>query len=172
VPYYALVNKAGMGRVVDVVGGVELDVQADETSIRLSDGQLAFADAGLQWASGAQAVAYMDSREMDDDTQRNRRQRAVLDAILHKLSGGMRLSEALALGTELLSLVKTNVGFAEVLQAGMALIQKGYERPEQLRTPEKWVSRGVNFHIVAVADDMNAEIRRLKEFLYGKEEAS
>ncbi|MEG1813960.1 MAG: hypothetical protein RR337_11780 [Clostridia bacterium] len=54
----------------------------------------------------------------------------------------------------------------------MALIQKGYERPEQLRTPEKWVSRGVNFHIVAVADDMNAEIRRLKEFLYGKEEAS
>ena len=90
----------GLMKVVDAVGGVEIDIKeneikhlnnyqasmyaTEENPNNLTDDYVAITEPGLQTLSGYQAVAYCRIRAVGNDFGRTERQRKVLQAVLDK----------------------------------------------------------------------------------------
>lgn len=163
---YAMVRREDMGKIIQKLGGVEIDIQEEDlkpTGLR---------KAGRQKLNGTQAIAYMAGRDMSEnnsDIGRNDRQRVVLRAILEQtLAGGM--NGMLAFADAVLPLMQTNVGLSDVFGAVMSLSGVGFGGHAEDRTPlrqERRV-RFVRSHEVVYVQDMQAEIDRVHAFLYGQ----
>lgn len=163
VPLYAMVGKSQMGEIVDAMGGVTVDVTADE----LSGSSLT--QTGPQRLTGAQAVAYMGERTMDGsgDAGRNERQRKVLSAILEEaFSGGAQ--STLSFVQSVLPMMESNITLQDAMRVLSALMLTDVSLPRQDRTPRMsdrmW--RVTNGHEVAYVQDMDAERARVYAFLY------
>lgn len=89
VDYFILVDFATFEQVVDLVGGVTIDVPAviDDplypTSDDLNTG--VYFDAGPQHMDGKRALMYVRTRRADDEFQRNLRQQQVIKALFEPL---------------------------------------------------------------------------------------
>ena len=76
------VDFSGFKAVIDAIGGVDIELRADEASyIRYAQSGLS---AGINRLGGEAALAYSRIRELDGDFQRTARQRRVLTAVLEK----------------------------------------------------------------------------------------
>ena len=93
---YVTVNFFGLARVIDYLGGVELDVSQSElydlnTNVipktDFGDGITCekLETSGLQTLSGAQAVCYARIRKVDSDLERGNRQKELIMAIFDKV---------------------------------------------------------------------------------------
>jgi LCP family protein required for cell wall assembly len=71
--YYVRVNFAGFMKVIDAVGGIDVDVECPLPDINLS--------AGMHHMNGQEALRYARSRKSTNDFDRGRRQRKVLMAL-------------------------------------------------------------------------------------------
>jgi LCP family protein required for cell wall assembly len=71
--YYVRVDFAGFIKIIDAVGGIDVDVDCALTDINLS--------AGIHHMDGKQALRYARSRKSTNDFDRGRRQRKVLMAL-------------------------------------------------------------------------------------------
>jgi LCP family protein required for cell wall assembly len=71
--YYVRVDFQGFIKIIDAVGGVNIDVECPLPDINLS--------AGIQHMNGKQALRYSRSRKSTSDFDRGRRQRKVLMAL-------------------------------------------------------------------------------------------
>ena len=94
--YYVEVDFYGFERIVDMVGGIDVDVPAP-----LIDNEYPTPDygytriyipAGLQHMDGATALMYARSRHADSDLGRNRRQQQVLIALRERALGSISLT--------------------------------------------------------------------------------
>jgi LCP family protein required for cell wall assembly len=73
VQYYVRVDFQGFMKIIDTVGGIDIDVDCPLPDINLS--------AGMHHMDGAQALRYARSRKSTNDFDRGRRQRKVLMAL-------------------------------------------------------------------------------------------
>jgi LCP family protein required for cell wall assembly len=71
--YYVRVDFQGFMKIIDTVGGIDVDVDCPLPDIKLT--------AGMQHFDGAQALRYARSRHSTNDFDRGRRQRKVLMAL-------------------------------------------------------------------------------------------
>jgi LCP family protein required for cell wall assembly len=71
--YYVRVDFQGFMKIIDAVGGVNIDVDCPLPDIKLS--------AGMQHMNGQEALRYARSRKSTNDFDRGRRQRKVLMAL-------------------------------------------------------------------------------------------
>ena len=72
-------------RVVDTLGGVEIDLTEEEAKyLTKSVGYVGSFQPGKQTLTGTEALAYSRIRKIDSDIQRTQRQRTVLSALLEK----------------------------------------------------------------------------------------
>ncbi len=71
--YYVRVDFAGFMKIIDAVGGIDVDVECPLPDINLS--------AGMHHMSGQDALRYARSRKSTNDFDRGRRQRKVLMAL-------------------------------------------------------------------------------------------
>jgi LCP family protein required for cell wall assembly len=71
--YYVRVDFKGFMKIIDVVGGIDVDVDCPLPDIQL--------EAGIQHMNGQQALRYSRSRYSTNDFDRGRRQRKVLTAL-------------------------------------------------------------------------------------------
>jgi LCP family protein required for cell wall assembly len=71
--YYVRVDFAGFIKIIDAVGGIDVDVECPLPDIKLS--------AGMHHMSGQDALRYARSRKSTNDFDRGRRQRKVLMAL-------------------------------------------------------------------------------------------
>ena len=86
ISYYAMVNLAGFRRLVDAVGGIELNVR-DRIPIGGGGGEVTgHIEPGVQRLDGYQTLWFARSREGADDYSRMARQKCVLGAMLEQLS--------------------------------------------------------------------------------------
>lgn len=82
IDYYAALNMDDLARLVDAVGGIDMDVP-----YTLSDPSIGFyVDAGTQHFDGLNALLYARSRHADSDYARALRQQQVLVTLARKLS--------------------------------------------------------------------------------------
>jgi len=71
--YYVRIDFQGFMKIIDTVGGIDVDVDCPLPDIKLS--------AGMHHMSGAEALRYARSRKSTNDFDRGRRQRKVLMAL-------------------------------------------------------------------------------------------
>lgn len=133
---YAFVNFHDFARVIDLVGGVEINVEWRELAYmnkhiqsmnRTTGMQISqLRTAGKQTLTGGQALAYARLRHVDSDIKRGNRQKTVIDAVLKKAKKA-GLSTCLDMLDEALDLVNTNLTNKELSELAMWLLEESPE---------------------------------------------
>ncbi|MDD2213800.1 MAG: LCP family protein [Oscillospiraceae bacterium] len=130
---YVMIDMAGTEDIIDLVGGVDIDIPDSQDFIDalnealyeqnvLAEGWYNYDAytpdvevAGLQHLNGRQALAYMRVRTVDSDYRRTERQREVLGLLLDKFK---TLSAA-----DMLNVVKTGLGYISSNMSEFDLLQ-------------------------------------------------
>lgn len=176
---YAIVNMGGMEQLIDIAGGVMIDVQKAEipyinTNIRgenrrsSKEEQAAYLEnPGLQLLNGRQAVAYARVRKLDSDYVRMERQRTVLQALFDAFRDAelIRKSQMISEG---LSYIKTNLSPGQITDLGLQVIPAMRSKIEQLQLPIRGYYKEDSRATWVNRCDFNGMIPLLQEFIWGR----
>lgn len=164
---YVVVNMAGLTQLIDVAGGVEIEISREEARyLNLVK------ESGLQLLDGRQAVSYARLRKLDDDYMRMQRQRIVLQALLDAFVKAS-LGEKKSMIDEGLSLIQTNLSVNEITKLGLKILPKMNTTIEQMQLPvEGTFNSGMysegGMTSWQIRADFNAMIPPLQEFIWGR----
>lgn len=178
---YISINFYGFCDVVDLIGGVEVELAPNEagainkkTKESFGNTEVTPIPAGSTSAvlSGAQALGYARIRELDSDVGRTGRQRKVLTGILKKVLT-LGFDEQKAFFDACLDCVETNMETTQMFSLGLKILARGMEDLEQIALPSAGTYYYVNhegrstyeFNKEAIVTDAHA-------FLYGDGEAA
>lgn len=114
--YYATVDFTGLQKAVDLLGGVEINVEEDMTfPDRITHTQFTL-HKGVQKLNGIQALNYARFRyDAEGDFGRNRRQQQVVKAILKETMSLKNASKIKELFEAMGDHAKTNLSFDEIV---------------------------------------------------------
>jgi LCP family protein required for cell wall assembly len=142
---YVKVNFFDVEKIIDYLGGVQINVQSSEIDI-LNNYQknisslegksyIPIKKSGVQTLNGMQAVAYSRIRYVGNyDFQRTERQRAVITEMLKKFSN-KNVIEMTAIADKLLPLVETSLSKNEIISLGSYLVLNKLTKPVEFRIP-------------------------------------
>ena len=172
---YVLINITGLADVIDLIGGVDLDVTEAERAalnrglfdLSSRSGMEELEQSGENvHLNGNQAVAYARIRRIDSDYQRTERQRTVLTAIAARLKANS--AAALGLVTGLLPYVETNLDTAELITLATVGMQIDLDTIGQLRLPADGTYDSGTFNGVwCIKPDFEKNTALLYDFIYG-----
>ncbi len=150
---YVTVNFNAVERIINKLGGVEVDVQdyelqelnrvIAEMNVEVSGEEAALIDdIGLQTLNGRQAVAYMRIRKVGNgDYERMERQRRVIALVVQKAVSYNKV-KLMGLMKEFLPYIQTNLTTNEIIALGTQLLLSGEREIEQLQIPSTDLSYG------------------------------
>ncbi|HZR97060.1 MAG TPA: LCP family protein [Chloroflexota bacterium] len=119
IDHYAVVDFGGFERLVDLLGGVEIDVPraiVDDTYPTDDYGTRRLViPQGVQTMDGATALSYVRTRHVDSDFGRMQRQQQLLLAMRDRALGWPALLRAPQLAQEALAAVRTDLGPGDLL---------------------------------------------------------
>ncbi len=170
---YVRVNFTSVKSIIDVVGGVEVDLTYEEANYLNHglDSDQAVLRAGRNKLDGPTALSYARLREIDSDWHRVQRQRKVILAVVDALKGA-NLVQLNDLADEILPMIQTDLTVTEI--ADLVLYAPHFLKSEfdQMTIPVKGTYGGMTGvkgrSLFAVDFEANSKI--LREFLYGTEE--
>ncbi len=116
IDHYVVIDFDGFEKAVDLLGGVEVDLSADEARavvVRFRGTK----PAGRYLLNGEQALYYARLRYLDNDFVRTSRQRIVIEALLKKALT-MDLSTLIELANQILPMVHTDSDLTNVKMIG------------------------------------------------------
>ncbi len=117
---YVAVNFSEMAEIIDLVGGVEVNLTEAERKLLPDSSSLSSGEAIT--LNGEQAVAYSRIRKIDNDDARTSRQREVMTSLFKK-ARNMSATQYPALIRECLSLCTTSLDYAKILSFSQILLQ-------------------------------------------------
>lgn len=176
---FATVDFFGLEKIINTLGGIEIDVLNDEErkyvnmgvrDMNRTDGKNGthITDPGLQTLTGRQAVAYSRIRKTGDgDFERTQRQREVLEKVIHKgLDAGITKYPALLNTT--LPYVTTSLSKTEILSLGKFVLTSNINKVDKYRLPlNKYLLEqkinGVSYIVPNTIEDNTAA---LKAYIY------
>lgn len=170
--YYMQVDIPSAIGIIDSLGGIEVDIREDELAVVNASPVIEpKAKAGPHHFDGKQAQAFMRVRDMtinpiESNAQRNERQTRVISAILKRLPQ-MGLSEAVAVASDILPMISTNMPVYDLLLLAQSVLQGGLDMEiVYQRSPSTpFQSKRVNKHLVVQVTDMDKEIQAVRDFL-------
>ncbi|MEG0132504.1 MAG: LCP family protein [Clostridium sp.] len=177
---FAVVNFFGMAKIIDRLGGVEIEVDEEEAAtINGSISEIAsikgvdcdpITKAGTYNLNGIQAVAYSRIRSTEGgDFKRTERQREILLKLAAK-SGDIKLTDVMPMINELSSNLKTTLSGTDMLSIATEVIKGGYQaNMEERMFPEAEYSGGdmIN-NIYYYVTDLDVTKDRMKGYFFGK----
>ena len=185
---YVLVNFQGFQKIIDILGGVDIDITKEEMdSLNENVGENAKAYGyDQQWylqnkdslllktygpgthLTGLQALGYARIRHIDSDYKRTERQRNVLNAILQKVKGGAGFSEYFQLATQIWEFLDTNISIQTAVSLARSVIKNGVSNTEEWRMPGKdtFKSETRNGTSGLYDIDIKENAARLYKFIY------
>lgn len=178
IPYYMLVDFEIFTTVVDMLGGIEVEVTEKESAYSKKTptdrgGYLPLEAGENIHLNGTEALWYSRMRYLDSDFMRTQRQRKVITAIVEKAKL-QKPRALLELAETIIPLIKTNITADEMKKLGVdAVLDKAYNYnivQQQIPADETWSNKrisGVGACLVMDLDE-NAEI--LANFLRNKQE--
>jgi len=107
--YYAMVNMKGFSRLIDAVGGVEIDVKERTAIGGIGSPIRGYIEVGEQKLTGDEALWYSRSRVENDDWSRMGRQKCVMNAMLQQLSPQKVLMNVQAIADSGKTLLETDI---------------------------------------------------------------
>lgn len=108
------VNFEEFASVIDLLGGVDVELTANEASVVNKSVGYSGVGSGMQHLNGDQALAYARIRKLDSDFGRTNRQRKVLTALFEKFKNS-DLDTLMSLMNEVLPLLTTDLSKSEIL---------------------------------------------------------
>ncbi|MHB8962976.1 MAG: LCP family protein [Saccharofermentanales bacterium] len=170
IQYYISVDIASMTAIIDIAGGVTLDVTAEEVGALnkvLYGARNDLAGPGIQKLNGTQAVQYARIRKIDSDTVRTQRQRNVLIALfrMFKDAGVVAKTQMIQQG---LSQIRSNMTAKQITSLGMAVVPKLSVDVEQMKLPLDGYYKTNTYGGWYMVVDYNGTIPFLYEFIYGE----
>ena len=174
---YALIGMQGIAEIIDLIGGLDLDVTEAERKA-LNKGlfdlsslsgmeQLEESGEGVH-LNGNQATAFARIRKIDSDYVRTERQRTVLIAMAEKITNGASAGTLLAIVTTLLNYVDTNLTLPEIMSIASVGLKMDLSSVEQLRLPaDGTFESGTYDGIWCIKPNFSKNAALLHSFIYG-----
>ena len=163
---YAAVSFSSFVKIIDAIGGVEINVTEAEVS------QInGVTKSGLQTLTGEQALSYSRIRYIDSAYQRDNRQRTVLESCYQKLSS-LSTSEILDIANTLFRYTKTNMTPMEIINIATKAVKINDKEFDQMEFPLEGHRKGYIISkekgwVIEWEKDYNKNA--LKEFIYNYE---
>lgn len=179
VDHYVRFNFTAVREIVDMVGGIDIELSAAEAQYLNGSDVLRWSStdtqktlvAGMNHLDGGIALNYARLREIDSDWQRIGRQRRVIIAVVQALKGSS-LKDLNDLANEALPMVQTNLTkleIAELMLYAPNLLNASFDQMTIPRQGTYGGATGLNGQGMFAPDyELNSQI--LLEFLYGTEE--
>ena len=174
--YYAMVNLNCMADIIDILGGLPLDVTEAERKalnkglfdLSSRSGMEKLQKSGKQvLLNGNQAVAYARIRQIDSDYQRTVRQRTVLTAIAKRLQSEDPLT-VMSVVTAMTQYVKTNLTLQQMAALAALGFQLDMNEVQQLRVPaDKTYKDGMYKGVWCIRPDFAKNKKLVRKFIYG-----
>lgn len=172
---YVMVNISGLADIIDLLGGVELDVTKEERDA-LNKGLFDLSEySGMEkleeygegvHLNGNQAVAFARIRKIDSDFRRTERQRELLTVIAEKLSENDSLT-ILAVINKLLPYVQTNISLVDLISLASIGLQMDMNAIEQFRIPaDRTFEAGMFGNVWCVKPNFKKNAQLLYDFIY------
>lgn len=166
IDYYVKVNFKGVVKLVDTLGGIDLDVPysfCEQNSNRQWGENTIYVEAGLQTLNGEQALAYARNRHpnpsycsskwtnyVSNDFIRGQHQQEVLKAILNKLKSATDLNTIYNLIDTISNNLETNMSKTEILSLyniGKDILTKATGNVDELISMQRLYLSGVDAYI-------------------------
>lgn len=178
IQYFVSVDFLALIRTVNLLGGIDVDVQESEwewvnnymyetTYVTGEFGEF-LEGPGLQTLSGLQATAFCRIRATaGDDYRRTERQRTVLKLIAEKAKSAS-LTTINDIINEVFPLIATNIPKAEMLS--MAASMMSYDIGETTGFPELRENVKVDKADIVAPADLEANVKELHKFLFDEDD--
>lgn len=118
VNHVMVVNFKGFPRLVNAVGGVDINVPKTVSTVAGNAGRVVTFPAGINHMDGKNAMLYVRIRYADDDLHRATRQQQFVQALENKLARPSNIPKLPEIGKRFMSGVATDLTTAEILQLG------------------------------------------------------
>lgn len=174
---YALISMAGIAEIIDLLGGLDLDVTEAERKA-LNKGlfdlsglsgmeKLEQSGQGVH-LNGNQATAYARIRQIDSDYVRTERQRTVLLAMAEKIKVGASAATLLTIVSTLLDYVETNLSLTEIMSIASVGMTMDLNQTQQLRIPaDGTFEAGMYGTTWCIKPNFEKNAELLRAFIYG-----
>lgn len=174
---YALISMAGIAEIIDLVGGLDLDVTEAERKA-LNKGLFDLSGlSGMEQLqhsgekvhlNGNQATAFARIRKIDSDYVRTERQRIVLLALAEKIKNGASAATLLTIVDVLLEYVETNLSLVEIMSMAGVGLSADLANAQELRLPaDGTFESGMFGEVWCIKPDFKKNAKILREFIYG-----
>lgn len=172
---YVSFNFDAIEKIIDVIGGIELEVKDYEVShangyIQSASNKLT--KSGVQHLNGAQAMGYMRIRYADSDYVRMDRQTNVMKAIFTQLKT-VSYPNLLTLLNDCLPYLETNLTKDEMISLGMDALKVDLGNIEQYQVPSNGYS-DINHSVsykgyspLYVVNSYQTLVKELHQNIYG-----
>lgn len=177
---FVQVNLNSLPKIIDILGGVELNITSDE--LKYINGYIDNIDTnngtttehlttpGLQTLNGTQASAYCRIRYTSGrDYKRTERQRDVLSALFDKFKSSS-ISQLTDLMNNILPLVSTNITNSEILSIVGKVLTMGVSNIEQSRFPLDRQHEMILTDMYHMIIDKEQTTKEMHKFIFSLEE--
>jgi len=171
---FVMLDFSSASDVIDLVGGINIDVQANEVKYAnqsifeenvLMDINMPYlTSAGYQNLNGVQAIAWARIRHADSDFVRTSRQRAVATALMKKVAS-LNTVQQLAVLEDSAGMFETNMTQADLLRVGTVAV-KLIKNIVEYRIPDDGLYK-IQENPWMMIIDWEEQIPRLHEYIWG-----
>lgn len=167
---YVIVNMSDMAKIIDLMGGIDLEIsEAEKSEINSGDnGGVILNKAGMVHLNGAQAVTFSRIRYIDSDYKRVMRQQRILLAMAEKAQD-MEVDELSDIAGDVKDIVLSSLDKGELEDLAMAFMVMEIEDVEQFRIPADGTFESGTFDGVwCIRPNLEKNQAILKQFIYGE----
>lgn len=176
---YVTVNFDALREVVDALGGIEINVKAEDIASinRANAAQKAYRNEittpGPQTLDGYQALSYSRIRDVyQGDFDRTKRQREVVEGILSKAINNNDLPQLLGLIETVAPFVQTSLDSTQMISLATTISTSGITKTEEFRLPVD--GQYLNLHVDSVyymrPDTLSENVTSLHKFIYDEKD--
>ena len=159
---YVMINMSDMRRIIDLMGGVDVELTAAEAA------HLKLGKGGRTHLDGDAALAYSRIRSIDDDYHRVMRQQNVLLAMADRAQN-MELDALAEIADGVLEILRTNMEDESLKDLMMALLSMDAAAAERYRIPaDGTFSAGMRGGVWRIDADFAQNVELLHRFIYGE----
>ncbi len=168
---YVMIDFKAFEQIVDLLGGIEVDITASEAKYLREDVKIPFIKEGKNKLNGFCALWYCRIRYLDNDFKRTERQRKVITAIIKQASKTNPI-DLVNMVEEVVPNISTDLTRNELLSLGANALLRfiRYDIVQQQVPAEgTWKNGSVNgSYVINFDEEQNRQI--LREFLLNKVE--
>ena len=180
---YFTVNFWAVEKIIDIIGGVEVEVSQDEVYYlnKWLDEMNGYAPddkvvkgittSGLQTLSGRQAVSYMRIRSVGNgDFERMERQRSVMIQALEQVQS-LNMFDMISLVDQIIPYVKTNLDKSVIIEMMMNVLKSGIPTVSQYQLPTAELGSGqmINEVYYFVPSTLRENVVNWHHFIYDED---